>query len=102
MHASAFLVPGRPIAEFKHFCLNGIELRSRVYTQMPEDGFDPSTFSLRKSYPSFRFQFKSFSVEFQCAQAAFISTPTSSYESILHGRSENLQRSYIRHIRNTV
>jgi hypothetical protein len=28
MHASEFLVPERPIAEFQPFCLNGIELRS--------------------------------------------------------------------------
>jgi hypothetical protein len=31
MHASAFSVPERPIAEFWPFCLNGIELRSCVF-----------------------------------------------------------------------
>jgi hypothetical protein len=30
MHASAFLVPERPIAEIQPFCLNSTELRSFI------------------------------------------------------------------------
>jgi hypothetical protein len=35
IHARAFMVPERPIAEFKPLCLNGSELRSYVAAWRP-------------------------------------------------------------------
>jgi hypothetical protein len=56
-----------------------------TYSQMSGEGLDPSTFMLRKFYPSYCFQFASLSVEFQ-AQAVgvwtILSSPPNQYYTV--------------------
>jgi hypothetical protein len=47
MHASAFLMPERPIAEFWPFCLNGIELRSSVIDRLKKGDPTPTCIPAR-------------------------------------------------------